>query len=570
MNLTMSYLGRSRLFTEQGSRILRLEPNLAREPVAFNAELARPTRFREAMSSLHDIVVSDLRYKPKDKAAYREYLEARKKQVSALRAAEYQKAKEALARVKEIALTPELETEYRRCHKRYWRARDEYTSYLHRNDPELWRTLMPCDPVITVAPDVVFFEGFSVDESSYGCLSVDLDGGFGRPEASKLGTTNVDYSLDLYRHFQGLRSYRQTRFEIDPQGFEVKTEGRPEYREEKIDLPPGWLRGFMQIQGAMGMPMRRVTLSRECVYSVLAWFKRHRAQTSPRAVRFELLPGEPPRLVLEPWNQPVVSLGTRYDGPPGEPIRIWGRTRLMVLARVLPLAERFDVYLLGTGLPSFWVARMGEMRLTLGLSGWTTNDWTRGSALDLLAPPVKPRQEWIASAASLLQRERSCTFRQVQSALGCDAPSTAATLNRLAYAGQVIYDLPAGRYRWRQVLPMAVGEEQTGPPNEEQVLCGLLLRQGKVQIESRQSAPRGATLLTGKAEGKPVEVLVDADGNIRRGKCVCSHHFQFGIRKGPCRHLQAVRYLAWKGQAAQDPSAASWYDRLQRWAGNEN
>ena len=568
MNLTMSYLGHSRVLTEPGSRILRLEPNLSREPVAFSAALARPNRFREAMSSLHDIVVCDLRYTPKDKAAYREYLENRKAQIRTMRAAEYQKAREALARTRGIDLTPQLETEYRRCHRRYWRARDDYTEYLRRNDPEMWRTLMPCDPVITVAPDVVFFEGFSVDESAYGCLSVDLDGGFGAPELSKLGTTNVDYSLDLYGHFQGLRSYRQTRFEVDPQGFEVKTEGRPEYREEKIDLPPGWLRGFMQIQSAMAMPMRKVTLSRECVYSLLAWLKRHRAAKSPRAIRFDLVPGQPPRLMLEPWNQPVLSLSTRYDGPGGEPVRIWGRQRLMVLARVLPLAEQFDVYLLGTGLPSFWVAKMGEMRLTLGLSGWTANDWTRGSALDLLAPPVMAQQSWIAAAASLLQKERSCTFVQVQSALACDAASAAAVLNRLANSGQVIYDLPAGRYRWRQVLPMAVGEEQVGPSNEEQVMSGWLLRSGRVQIESRQEAPRGLTVVTGKAEGKPVELLMDADGNIRRGKCLCGHHFKYGIRNGPCRHLQAVRFLAFSGRAAPDASAASWFDRLQRWTKN--
>jgi len=78
-----------------------------------------------------------------------------------------------------------------------------------------------------------------------------------------------------------------------------------------------------------------------------------------------------------------------------EPIRIWGRQRLLALARVLPLAAKFDVHLLGTGLPSFWVADMGDMKLTLGLSGWTTNDWTRGSALDLLAPPVEPPAELI-------------------------------------------------------------------------------------------------------------------------------------------------------------------------------
>ena len=61
---------------------------------------------------------------------------------------------------------------------------------------------------------------------------------------------------------------------------------------------------------------------------------------------------------------------------------------------------------LGTGFPSFWVARMGEMRLTLGLSGWTTNDWTRGSALDLLAPPAKPSRELIARRGRMAARMR--------------------------------------------------------------------------------------------------------------------------------------------------------------------
>ena len=83
---------------------------------------------------------------------------------------------------------------------------------------------------------------------------------------------------------------------------------------------------------------------------------------------------------------------------------------MLVLARLLPLVDRFDVYLLGTGLPSFWVAHMGNMRLTLGLSGWTTNDWTRGSALDLLAPPVKISQESIARVDGCLRERRAATL----------------------------------------------------------------------------------------------------------------------------------------------------------------
>jgi hypothetical protein len=79
---------------------------------------------------------------------------------------------------------------------------------------------------------------------------VDRDAFRGAQDAG-LGTTNVDYSLALYEHFQTLRSYRQTRLVVDPTGFEVSVAGRDDYREEKIDLPPSWLRGFGQIQAAM-------------------------------------------------------------------------------------------------------------------------------------------------------------------------------------------------------------------------------------------------------------------------------------------------------------------------------
>src|SRR5205085_1727292 len=98
-------------------------------------------------------------------------------------------------------------------------------------------------------------------------------------------------------------------------GFEVRTEGAADYREEKIDLPPNWLRGFMQLQSAMSLPMRRVPVSREGLYNVLAWLKRHRARRSPRAVRFELEPGRPVTLVLEPWEKRIVLHGTPYSGP---------------------------------------------------------------------------------------------------------------------------------------------------------------------------------------------------------------------------------------------------------------
>jgi hypothetical protein len=427
--------------------------------------------------------------------------------------------------------------------------------------------LMPCDPVVTVAEDVVFFECFSADESSYGCLTVNRESAFGHSAETRPGTTNVDYSWDLFHHFQSLRSYRETRFKVDPAGFTVATEGNAEYREEKIDLPDGWLRGFMQTQAAMTLPARRVNLTREAVYSILAFLKRHKARKSPRALRFEMVAGKPPSLVLEPWEQRVPVHGEPLRTS-SESIRIWGRQRLLALARVLPLATKFEVHLLGTGLPSFWVADLGDMKLTLGLSGWTTNDWTRGSALDLLAPPAQPSADLISRVAQFMQGKRAAAFADIDLGCGGQPAQTAAALNHLAHTGQLIHDLPNAAYRWRQIMPMALGQAELGPENEELAASKELLLRKNAKIDSRTEAA-GGVLLTGTAERKPVELFLNADGLIKRGKCVCSHHFKFGIRTGPCRHLLALRTLALREkESAVENSLAGWYQQLKNFTAN--
>src|SRR5262249_29524467 len=204
----------------------------------------------------------------------------------------------------------------------------------------------------------------------------------------------------------------------------------------------------MQTQAAMTLPARRVTLTREAVYSILAFLKRHKARKSPRALRFEMVAGKPPSLVLEPWEERVPVYGEPLRTS-GESTRIWGRQRLLALARLLPLAAKFEVHLLGTGLPSFWVAEMGGMKLTLGLSGWTANDWTRGSALDLLAPPAPPSADLIARVARFMQGKRAAAFADIDLGCGAEPAQTAAALNHLAHTGQLIHDLPNALYRWR-------------------------------------------------------------------------------------------------------------------------
>ncbi len=543
MNLTLAYRGRSAIVSDRGSLAISLAPNLRRDRVAYDGTLRMPLRFREAIGALHDVVVSDLRYKPKDKSAYEAYIAERRRQE-----AEIRKTVKAQALATAAKSVPEyspdalakLEKDFRKMRSLYWNARLEYSSYLSKHDPELWRLLVPCDPVITVAPDCLYFECFSADESSYGCLTVNRDA-FTHERNVCLGTTNVDYSWTLYEHFQKLRSYRETRFFVDPRGFEVLIEQASAYREEKIDLPPSWLKGFMQVQAAMSLPMRRVSISREGLYNVLAFLVRHRAARSPRAVRFELIPGQPVAIVLEPWERRIVLHSTPYTGARSEVIRVWGRDRLRLLARLLPLLDEAEVYLLGTGLPSFWSIRMGEMRLLLGLSGWTKNDWTGTSALDQLAPPAEPSDALLGDIAATFRDSPTRTFEEIRQRTGAAPAFVAAGLNRLALLGQLIHDLHAGVYRWRQIMPVALSLDVIGPENPETAEAKKLVRGHKVHVTRDERRPDGLRILEGLVPDRPVTLLLDADDRMLRGKCTCSHHFTGGLRKGPCRHLQALR-----------------------------
>ncbi len=537
MRMDLRYQGKSGVRDMSWGSAVAFAPNLARSRVSFDGELAHPLRFREAVSALHDVVIGDLRHVKRDKTSYKAWLEQQAQRDDEIRKLAHDKAKvEEVNRIAKRAVPANLEDDFRKMHSLYWRERRRWAAELGANDPELFRHLVPCDPVVTVAPDVVMFECFAKDEASYGCLSVDREAFRGAEQAS-LGTTNVDYSLALFEHFQTIRTYRPTRLLVDPAGFEVATGTASTVREEKIDLPSSWLRGFGQLQAAMALPARAVELSTDVVYSILAYLRRHREKTGPRALRFVLAPGKPPQVILEPWGVTLVSRGRNYDGP-AEEIKVWGRRRLMAFARALPIAEKFDVLLLGTGLPSVWTARLGEMKLTLALSGWTTNDWARGSALDQIFAGWDAQPGAIDRLAAHLEGVRSATLPELVAHANEDERVVLGSLHALAKRGQLAYDFATGVYRWRSIMEAALSEAMLGPEPEETVQGRALVREVKIE---RTESVGGKRLVIAKVGKTACEALLDLDGVISRAKCSCSHFHRMRLRAGPCRHLLALR-----------------------------
>jgi hypothetical protein len=157
MNFTVAYKGRSGVAGTTNGMALSFAPNLRRDRVSFAGDLRDPLRFREAVSALHAVVVSDLKFKPKDRSAYQAYLKRVQQREQVIRQLGFKQAKEQLLAVEPEPVQPGLEGRFRALREQYWGARIRYADYLAKNDPALFRVLVPCNPVITVAPDVLFF-----------------------------------------------------------------------------------------------------------------------------------------------------------------------------------------------------------------------------------------------------------------------------------------------------------------------------------------------------------------------------------------------------------------------------
>ena len=394
MEFQHRYFGETTAATSAGASEFSFAPDTLRKPTFFVGEVADHLPFREAISALHHVVVSDLRFQPKDRTAYFAWLKEHEQQLLTEALTNQQAIKPRLDAVRHEL--NEISKTMNKLMEPFYKARKKYFDWLYTQNRDAWIVL---DPVITVHPDEIFFECFSRDKSTYGRLSCDHET-FKRIGEISYGTTNIDYSHALYDEFQKIRSYRTTSLAIDPKGFDVQTTGEELYREEKIDLPDSWVRGFLQVSSAMALPAHVVELDPMDMHAILPRLAQRKERHGPRSLRFFLEPDKPIRVLIEPWNETLEFRRSPYKGKAAAEIRMWGRRRLAILARALPLAKSVRLHLLGTGLPSFAVVDYGGLRFTLGMSGWTSNDWSRAGQFDLLAPR-QPVDEVTAQRCSM-------------------------------------------------------------------------------------------------------------------------------------------------------------------------
>jgi SWIM zinc finger len=515
-------------------------PDTLRESAWFIGKLNKKIAFREAISALHDVVVSDLRFKPKDKTVYKEWVA----QNEAIFLAEYMAGYNVDAANAKIEQVKEeltiLRAEKDKLMTPFFKARKQYFDYLYQKDRDAWFVL---DPVITIHPDELFFECFSQDESTYGKLGCNYNV-FTQLDDYKCGTTNVDYSAELYEEFQKIRDYKETELKVDPSGFTVQTTDEEQYKEVKIDLPDSWVRGFLQVSSAMTLPTIQFDLHPMDIYSICLLLRRFKEKHGPRSMRYILEPGHPVKIILEPWGKEITCSRSVYTGSSKHEIRTWGRKRILILERLIPVAKKFTVHLLGTGLPAFYIADLGDMNFTLGLSGWTNNDWSHAGNFDLLAPRLEVDNNLKQKVFAHMQKDWLSNTAEIAEKLNITKAQASGALSAYTQAGRIMYDLNSNVYRLRELSREVLPFEKLRFNNAQEEQAAAILEKQEVKF-STQSMAEGNIQLSGTVKGPRKtfnpQLIIDGDEKIKSANCDCSFYIQNKLFKGPCEHMLAVR-----------------------------
>ncbi len=537
------YAGTSDVRQGDASTAMSFVPDALRPPTFFRGRIAKQLPFREAISALHDVVTSDLRFVPKDRSSYMAWREQQSYLDLAQITADQKKlALEIKMLQGELATIESAGLARRRA---FYDSRQKYFNYLYQRDRELWFKL---DPVITVHPDQVFFECFSKDESSYGRLAASYEV-FEELGERANGTTNIDYSERLYGEFQKIRSYKETTLEIDPSGFDVSTSMEETYREVKIDLPDSWVRGFLQVSSAATLPAHVVELHPMDVHNLCLILRRNKELFGPRSLRFQLTPGLPVKIAIDPWGTELACPRSMYtDSKPGPDngveVRLWGRRRLHILERLLPRANKVRVFLLGTGLPSFWVVDLGHLSFTLGLSGWTLNNWSDAGNFDLMAAREDVDEVTRARVFNELGKTWLATPDELAARTGLATPIVASALAGWVQAGRAIFDLDKGVYRKRELTRDPLPMDKLRFSNERETAAAQLLERGRIAVDKAESVDGGLKLEGRVKEGDKLfapQLVFDSEQRQVGGECTCDWFIRNRLHRGPCQHMLALR-----------------------------
>lgn len=369
----------------------------------------------------------------------------------------------------------------------------------------LARILREADPVATVSPGAVRFEGLSACCSAY----VRLDIGDDALEVTQRqnGSTNVDFGPELRSALATVSKDDVLDLAIGADAVEIVHDGKAMF-EKKVPLPPRWIKGFAEVQIIMCGMLHAFRLSRVAAQRFFRSLPRSKDDT----LHWVSLSGGGVRLAAR-------------ETPSAVPLR--SGHRLRVLDTLVTKADSVDVFHnVDTGATA-WVLDLGAQRVSLVLN---VDPW-RGFSGDggLLTELATSDGMATAAVRAQLNWQSMIDVAEMSAATGLPHSSVSSALAELAAIGLVGFDLTTASY-FHRVLPFDL--EKIALLNPRLKAAEELIANKAVTIVDESAADVVSDSVTHR---------VQRDGDSWR--CTCPWFAKNGQQRGPCKHILAVEML---------------------------
>jgi len=365
------------------------------------------------------------------------------------------------------------------------------------------------DPLVTSGDGILRFEGFSGCRSLY--VRLDLLPESLEPIHQSSGTTNVDFNQPMRTALTRVRDSDALSLAVDERAF-VMVHGSESILERKVELPLAWLRGLASIPI---ISSRCEAVAELSGVPMLDLFRNLPRTGNGRETH---------------WLQPVAN-GIRISRTPSkDSIRLTGAKRLLALLELVPTARKLSIASPPGGELTLWTLHFDGLRLTLALSPEVWRGFSgEGAALDDLSREAQPDLE----EALIQQFESGFIADEAAIALGVSLPEIRTSLALLASQGQLGFDHLDGKW-FRRMLPGKQALIRQSNPRLSKAEAWVAA--GAVAVESDlNDRVRGRVRIDADTEH---HVAIEPDGGAQ---CTCFWFGKFGLSRGPCSHIMALR-----------------------------
>lgn len=365
----------------------------------------------------------------------------------------------------------------------------------------LAKILREADPVVTVSPGAVRFEGFSACCSAY--ARMDLTPDALEISHSRNGTTNVDFGAGLRGALANVGSETDFHLNVAEHAVGITRDGST-VLERKVPLPLRWIRGFAEVQVAQARMQPAFHLPKVAAQR----FLRTLPGSKDDGAQWVSVRGGAARLSSRPVEGAVFLRGSH---------------RLRVLETMVSRSDGMDVFSAEATGASAWSLDFGNQRFWLVLNA---EPW-RGFSGDggTLSGMALSSGDTAAAIRAQLNWQDRIDVPALATATGLETDTVENALADLAARGLVGFDLCRNGY-FHRVLPFDLASLDDLNPRLKAArdLCDT----------------SAVTMTASGAQVTSKDVVHSVDRDAQGWRCTCPWFSKHGRQRGPCKHVLAV------------------------------